>query len=72
MLNKVNVIRTASGSIRKNADKIEIECDAVQTGVDRLLSQALNALAGVALDVSDAGDNTGVGEPDSESSAGVA
>jgi hypothetical protein len=44
----------------------------VQTGVDRLLSQAHNALAGVALDVSDAGDNTGVGEPDSESSAGVA
>ena len=44
----------------------------LQTGVDRLLSQALNALAGVALDVSDAGDNTGVGEPDSESSAGVA
>jgi hypothetical protein len=33
-----------------------------------LLSQALNALAGVALDVSDAG----VGEPESESSADVA
>jgi hypothetical protein len=72
MLNKVNVIRTASGSIRKNADKIELECDSVQTGVDRLLSQALNALAGVALDVSDVGDITGVGEPDSESSSGVA
>ena len=40
MLNKVDVIRKASGSIRKNADKIELECDAVQTGVDRLLSQA--------------------------------
>jgi hypothetical protein len=68
MLNKVNVIRTASGSIRKNADKIELECNAVQTGVDRLLSQALDALAGVAIEVADAG----VSELASDSSAGVA
>ena len=68
MLSKVNVIRTASGSIRKNADKIELECDSVQTGADRLLSQALNALAGVAMEVADAG----VPEPAAGSSAGVA
>ena len=68
MLNKVNVIRTASGSIHKSANKIELECDAVQTGVDRLLSQALNALAGVAMEVADAQ----VSEPASGSSAGVA
>ena len=68
MLSKVNVIRTASGSIRKNADKIELECDSVQTGVDRLLSQALNALAGVAIEVADAC----VPEPAAGSSAGVA
>ena len=68
MLNKVDVIRTASGSIRKSADKIELECDAVQTGIDRLLSQALNALAGVAIEVADAQ----VSEPAPASSAGVA
>lgn len=55
MLTKVNVIRTASGSIRKNADTIDRECNTVQTGVDRLLSQALDALAGVAIEVADAG-----------------
>jgi hypothetical protein len=54
LLKKVNVIRTASGSIRKGADTIDRECNAVQTGVDRLLSQALDALAGVAIDVADA------------------
>jgi len=55
LLKKVNVIRTASGSIRKGADTIDRECNTVQTGVDRLLSQALDALAGVAIDVADAG-----------------
>lgn len=54
--------------IRKNADKIELGCDSVQTGVDRLLSQALNALDGVAMDVS----GIGVYEPAAGSSAGVA
>jgi hypothetical protein len=68
MLNKVDVIRTASGSIRKSAVKIELECDAAQTGIDRLLSQALNALAGVAIEVADAQ----VSGPAPASSAGVA
>jgi len=57
-----------SGSIRKGADTIDRECNAVQTGVDRLLSQALDALAGVAIDVADAG----VCELDATSSEGVA
>jgi len=47
MLEKVNVIRKASGSIRKSADTIDAECNAVQTNVGRLLGQALDALAGV-------------------------
>lgn len=68
MLKKVDVIRKASGSIRKNADTIDRECNAVQTGVDRLLSQALDALAGVAIEVADAG----VSELASGPSIGVA
>jgi hypothetical protein len=68
MLTKVNVIRTASGSIRKNAETIDRECNTVQTGVDRLLSQALDALAGVAIEVADAG----VSELAPGASAGVA
>jgi len=68
MLTKVNVIRTASSSIRSNTNRIDRECDAVQTGIDRLLSQALNALAGVAIDVADAE----VAKPDVSSSADVA
>ncbi|MDQ1535749.1 MAG: hypothetical protein QOE58_142 [Actinomycetota bacterium] len=68
MLTKVNVIRTASSSIRSNTNKIDRECDAVRTGIDRLLSQALNALAGVAIETADAA----VSEPDSGSSTDAA
>jgi hypothetical protein len=68
MLKKVDLIRKASGSIRKNADAIDRECNAVQTGVDRLLSQALDALAGVAIELADAG----VSELAPGSSTGVA
>ncbi|KRF20604.1 hypothetical protein ASG90_18700 [Nocardioides sp. Soil797] len=50
---RINVIRTASGSIRKNADKIEKECNSVQSGVERQLSLALDALAGVAIEAVD-------------------
>lgn len=46
-LEKVNLIRTASGSIRKGADSIDRECNNVQTTIDRLLGQALDALSGV-------------------------
>lgn len=52
-LEKVNLIRSASGSIRKNADTIDRECNAVQTAVDRLLGQALDALSGLAVEVTD-------------------
>jgi hypothetical protein len=58
----------ASASIRKNADTIDRECNAVQTGVDRLPSQALDALAGVAIEVAD----LRVSEPASGSSSGAA
>jgi hypothetical protein len=34
ILKTINLIRKASGSIRKNADTLECECNAVQTGVD--------------------------------------
>lgn len=53
MLEKVNVIRKASRSIRKGADTIDTECNAVQTSVGRLLGQALDALAGVAVEAID-------------------
>jgi hypothetical protein len=46
---RINVIRTASGSIRKNADKIEKECNSVQSAIERQLGLALDALGGVAL-----------------------
>ncbi len=50
---RINVIRTASGSIRKNADKIEKECNSVQSGIERQLSLALDALTGVAIEAVD-------------------
>ena len=46
MLTKVDSIRKESGTIRKSADKIDGACNTVQTSIDRLLSQALDALRG--------------------------
>lgn len=54
VLEKVNTIRKASGAIRQGADKIDRESNAVQTTITRLLGQALDALAGVAV-IEDAG-----------------
>jgi hypothetical protein len=48
LVQRINTIRKASGSIRKNADAIDKECNSVETGVKRHLSQALDALHGVA------------------------
>lgn len=53
-LEKVNLIRKASGSIRKGADTIDGECNSVQTTIDRVLGQALDALSGVTVDAVEA------------------
>ncbi len=48
MLTKIDDIAHAASSIRKGADKIEGQCTSVQTGLNRLLTQAQAALAGLA------------------------
>jgi len=53
MLGRINAIRKASGSIRKDADAIDTECNTVHAGVARHLGQARDALAGVALEAID-------------------
>ena len=53
MLGSINSIRKASGSIRKGADTIDKECNTVQSGVARHLGEALDALAGVAIEAAD-------------------
>ena len=50
LVERINAIRKASGSIRKGADTIDKECNTVQTGIGRHLGAALDALAGVALE----------------------
>ncbi|HEX2705314.1 MAG TPA: hypothetical protein VHM65_06115 [Candidatus Lustribacter sp.] len=50
LLERVNKIRSSAGTIRKSADAIEKECNTVQTGMQNHLGQALDALAGVALE----------------------
>jgi hypothetical protein len=50
---RINTIRTASGAIRKSAEKIDKECNSVQSGVERQLNLALDALSGVALEAAD-------------------
>ena len=47
LLERINTIRKASHSIRTGADKIDKECNAVQSGVGGHLSQALDALSAV-------------------------
>lgn len=50
LLDGINTIRKASGSVRKGADSIDKECNSIQTGITRHLGVALDALAGVALE----------------------
>lgn len=50
LLDGINKIRKASGSVRRNADDIDKACNAVQTGVSRHLNEALTALGGVAME----------------------
>ena len=50
LLEGINRIRKASGSVRKSADSIDKECNTVQSGISRHLGVALDALAGVALE----------------------
>ncbi len=61
LLEGINAIRKAAGSVRKSADTIDKECNSVQTGVGRHLGVALDALAGVALEAVelDASDREG-------------
>lgn len=53
LLDGINKIRKASGSVRKSADAIDKECNSVQTGITRHLGVALDALAGVALEAAE-------------------
>lgn len=63
LVERINSIRTASGVIRTGAQTIDRECNSVQAGVERHLSQALDALHGVAQEavelVTDASDEDG-------------
>jgi hypothetical protein len=58
-LERIDDIKKAAGSIHKNADKIETGCTTVASGINRLLSEALAALADAqAVDATQAsGDN---------------
>lgn len=44
-LDRIDDIKKSAGAIHKNADKIETGCTAVASGINRLLSEALAALA---------------------------
>ena len=44
-LDRIDDIKKAAGSIHKSAEKIETGCTAVTSGINRLLSEALAALA---------------------------
>lgn len=46
LLGKIDDIQKAAGAIHKSASKISTECDTFTTGIERLLNQALAALAG--------------------------
>jgi len=56
MLAKLDVIRNAADSIRKGADKVDGQCTSIQSGLNRLLTQAQAALAGGAANVQDTAD----------------
>lgn len=46
LLGKIDGIQRAAGAIHKSATKISSECDTFTSSIQRLLTQALNALAG--------------------------
>ncbi|MQA77056.1 MAG: Fis family transcriptional regulator [Streptosporangiales bacterium] len=46
LLPQIDGIKKTAGTIRQNADKIEQNCEAVRTAVNRLLNQAQTALTG--------------------------
>ena len=50
LLEGINRIRKASGSVRRSADVIDKACNTVQTGIARHLGVALDALSGVAFE----------------------
>jgi hypothetical protein len=52
-LDKLDEVKKAAGTIHKNADKIESGCTAINSGIQRTLSDALAALA----DAKDAQDS---------------
>ncbi len=58
-LDRVDDIKKAASSIHKNADKIETGCTAVTSGIQRLLTEALAALADVqsASEITDTADD---------------
>lgn len=47
-LEKIDSIKTAANTIQKNATKIDSESTGIRTAIQRLLDEALVALAGVA------------------------
>ena len=49
-LRGIDDIKKTAGAIEKNAQKIEKSCGTVYSAIDRLLGEALAALAGVAVD----------------------
>jgi len=55
LIDRVNTIRRASGSIRRGTEVIDKECNTVQTGVTTHPGPALDALAGVAMEAIDLG-----------------
>lgn len=58
-LAKIDTIKTAANAIQKNATKIDSESTAIRTGIQRLLDQALSALAG-ANAASEPGESGGI------------
>ncbi|WP_353508385.1 Fis family transcriptional regulator [Intrasporangium sp.] len=69
LVDRINSIRKASGSIRRGADTIDKECNTVQAGVERHLSLALDALHGVAMEA--AGMGAGDASDEDGTAAGV-
>ena len=59
-LEKIDEIKKSAGAIANNVRKIENTCGAVYSAIDRLLADALNALAGVDSDDSAIATERGV------------
>jgi hypothetical protein len=55
LLAKIDDIQKAAGAIHKSASKISCECDAFHSGIERLLTQALTALAGAEVEAAYSG-----------------